>query len=96
MMIEIAMTENSAGRHYTLSTEKQTMSISVCRFWVNVCAHNAAASLRRNLGGKVFHGADGLGQAAKAYKSGASKAMIEAVMQAERAIGAAATTTIAA
>lgn len=70
------------------------MSISVCRFWVNVCAHNAAASLRRNLGGKVFHGADGLGQAAKAYKSGASKTMIEAVMQAEAALKNAAAATV--
>lgn len=94
MMIEIAMTETTVGRYYTLTTEKQTMSISVCRAWVNVCVHNAAASLRRNLGGKVFHGADGLGQAAKAYKSGASKAMIEAVMQAEAALQNAAAATV--
>lgn len=93
-MIEIAMTESTTGRHYTLTADKQTMSISVCRTWVNVCVHNASS--RRGLGGKVFHGADGLGQAVKAYKSSTSKAMIETVIQSERAIAAAAVTTIAA
>ena len=92
MMIEIAMTENSAGRFYTLTTDKQTMSIGVCSARVHVCAHNAMS--RRGLGGKVFFGADGLGQAVKAYKSGASKAMIEAVMQAEAALKNAAAATV--
>lgn len=60
--------------------------MSVCRNYVSVCSHNAAAGLRRNLGGKTFHGADALDKALAAYKSSASKAMLEAVRSAEKAL----------
>ncbi len=84
-MIEIAVETNSAGRFYTLTSEKAVMSVGVCRSFTTVCVHNAAAKLKRNLGGKVFHGANALDLASAAYKSDAAKAMIEMVKQAERA-----------
>ena len=86
MMIEIAVVTNETGRFYTLTSEKAVMSVGVCRNFTTVCVHNAAAKLRRNLGGKVFHGSDALDLASKAYKSDAAKAMIEMVRQAERAL----------
>lgn len=84
MNILIAMTESPTGRFYTLSTDKATMSVSVMRTWVSVCAHTSAAAINRNLGGRVFHGANALSAAIAAYKSGASKAMLEAVQRAEQ------------
>lgn len=96
MMIEIQMSETDGVRCYTLSSGKATLSVTIARHYVSVCSHNAAASLRRNMGGKVFHGADALAAAAAAYKSAASKAMIEAVQQSERALAGASATTIAA
>jgi hypothetical protein len=95
MMIEIAVVTNEAGRFYTLTSEKSVMSVGVCRNFTTVCVHNAAAKLRRNLGGKVFHGPDALDLASKAYKSDAAKAMIEMVRQAERAFAASAIATVA-
>ena len=84
MQIEITMTENAAGRFYELATEKGAMSVSVCKWYVSVCAHNSAAAINRNLGGRVFHGPDALATAIASYKSGASKVMLDAVMSAER------------
>lgn len=86
MMIEIAATTTETRRYYTLTTEKMTMTVSVGKYCTHVCVHNAAAKLNRNLGGKVFHGANVLDLASAAYKSTASKAMIEMVRQAERAL----------
>lgn len=96
MMVEIAMKEHSAGRSYTLTCDGAGMSVSVCRSFVSVCFHNSAASLSRNLGGKVFHGASALDKASAAYKSGKARAMIGAVQQAERAILSAAQATASA
>ena len=96
MMIEIAVTENEAGRFYTLSTGKASMSIAVGRHCVHVCSLNAAAKLRRGLGGKVFHGPDGLTEAARAYKSADCKAMIDAVIRAEQALAGATVSEVAA
>lgn len=96
MMIEIAMTENDVGRYYTLSDGKTRMMVNVCRHWTQVCTLNSASRVNRFPTGKHFFGADTLGQAVKAYKSSASKAMIEAVAQSERAIAGAAVATIAA
>ena len=95
-MIEIAVTENEAGRFYTLSTENASMSIAVGRWCVHVCSLNAAARLRRGLGGKVFHGPGGLTEAAGAYKSADCKAMIDAVIRAEQALAGAENAAIAA
>lgn len=99
MMIEIAVTENSAGRFYNLTTEKAAMSVSVTRYFVTVCVQNASArAWGRGAGGmgKTFHGADALTKAAASYKSSACKAMVEAVQEAERAIvGAVAATACA-
>jgi hypothetical protein len=96
MMIEIAVTETSTGRYYTLSTEKASMSISVGRWCVHVCSLNAAARLRRGLGGKVFHGPGALATAVRAYKSADCKAMIDAVIRAEQALAGAENAAIAA
>lgn len=96
MMIEIAVTENEAGRFYTLSTEKASMSIAVGRWCVHVCSLNAAAKLRRGLGGKVFHGPGALATAVRAYKSADCKAMIDAVIRAEQALAGAENAAIAA
>ena len=98
MMIEIAMTENVAGRFYTLSTGKASMSIAVGRHCVHVCSLNAAAVTwrRRGLGGKVFHGSDALTSAARAYKSADCKAMIDAVIRAEQALAGATVSEVAA
>ena len=96
MMIEIAVTENEAGRFYTLSTENASMSIAVGRWCVHVCSLNAAARLRRGLGGKVFHGPGGLTEAAGAYKSADCKAMIDAVIRAEQAFAGATVSEVAA
>lgn len=95
-MIEIAVTENEAGRFYTLSTEKASMSIAVGRWCVHVCSLNAAAKLRRGLGGKVFHGPGALATAVRAYKSADCKAMIDAVIRAEQALAGAENAAIAA
>ncbi len=89
MQIMIAMTENPSGRFYTLSTEKAAMSVSVMRTWVSVCSHTSTAAINRNLGGRVFHGANALSAAIAAYKSSASKAMLEAVQHAEQDAAAA-------
>ena len=98
MMIEIAVTENEAGRFYTLSTEKASMSIAVGRHCVHVCSLNAAAVTwrRRGLGGKVFHGPGALQEATRAYKSADCKAMIDAVIRAEQALAGATVSEVAA
>ena len=96
MMIQIEMTETGPIRYYVLSTEKATMSVSVHRNYVQVCSHNATAALYRNVGGMVFYGPNALADAAKNYKSAASKAMIDAVQRAEQAIASAAASTVAA
>ena len=85
MNIAIECTTNEGCRFYTLATDKHQMSVSVCRSYLSVCFHNAAASLNRNLGGKVFHGdtMKALNDALTAYKSEAAKAMIQAVIDAE-------------
>jgi hypothetical protein len=95
MMIEIAVETNGACRFYTLTSEKAVMSVGVCRNFTTVCVHNAAAKLRRNLGGKVFHGPDALDLASKAYRSSEAKAMIHAVQQAERAMSTASLSAVA-
>lgn len=89
MNIAINCTTNEAGRFYTLSTDKHQMSVSVCRSQtLHVCFHNAAASLNRNLGGKVFHGETmkALNDAKDAYKHAHAKEMIQAVIDAESKI----------
>lgn len=91
MNIAINCTTNEAGRFYTLATDKHQMSVSVCRSYLQVCFHNASASIHRNLGGKVFHGettAIRLTNALATYKSGHAKEMIHAVIDAESKISA--------
>lgn len=85
MNIFLSVTTNEAGRFYTASTEKVTVSVSVsvCRSYLNVCVHNASAGLNRNLGGKVFHKEDRFTQAIDAYKSSAVKAILEAIRDEE-------------
>jgi len=83
MDILLSVTTNEAGRFYKASTEKVTVSVSVCRSYLNVCVHNASASLNRNLGGKVFHHEDRFTQAISAYKLSAVKAILEAIRDEE-------------
>lgn len=85
MDIAIACITNETCRFYTLATDKTSMSVSVCRHFLTVCSHNASARLRRNLGGRTFHGDPRatLSEALAVYKSGAAKAMIQAVIDAE-------------
>jgi hypothetical protein len=83
MDILLSVTTNEAGRFYKSSTEKVTVSVSVCRHYMQVCVHNASASLNRNLGGKVFHNEDRFAQAIDAYKSAAVKAILEKIRDEE-------------
>ena len=99
MTFEIAVTENSAGRFYTITTEKAAVRVSATRRFGTAWVQGASARARgRRAGGmgKTFHGADALTKAAASYKSSACKAMVEAVQEAERAIVGAATATVCA
>ena len=57
----------------------KTGSVFIGRHSISVCAHNAAAAVKRNLGGKVFFSRE---SALAGYKSSEMKALIQAAFDA--------------
>lgn len=86
MNIALSVEATKTGRFYTLSTDKAAMTVYVSETgYVQACVDNASARVNRFGTGKVFHGANALSAAIAAYKSGACKAMLEAVRHEENA-----------
>ena len=83
MNILLSVTATEVGRFYEASTEKTTVSVSVCRHYMRVCVHNSSASLNRFFGGKIFHGDNRFALALAAYKSSAVKAILETIRNEE-------------
>jgi len=87
MQIAFSVSEYEGGRVYNLSTYKAAMRVTVSDRvrYVQTCVDNASARTVRFATGKVFHGADALDMAIKAYKSSTCKEMLRVVQDHEAA-----------
>lgn len=82
MMIQIIKNEVLANgaRSIELATEKKAVEIYHGENFSSVCIKNAMHAACRGTG-RVFHGADRLGQALASYKDAAVKAMLQAAVE---------------